>query len=163
MSGFPIATLRNKTITEAEERMSRGAGQVSQKCVGCERSVSVDAVQGSSASGPFGLRLPFQITYEEMRVSFLAATKYGEKKKLSICLGCATPEVRQRVGVPLPEPSSSSCRASNDAGTTASSSPMDSEDQPAETEATAAFGAHVCRTLLWLLACAIAAAAGCAL
>jgi hypothetical protein len=163
MSGFPIATLRNKTITEAEERMSRGVGQVSQKCDGCEHSVSVDEVQGSSASGPFGLRLPFQITYDEMRVSFLAATKFGDPKKLSICLGCATPEVRQRVGVPLPEPSSSDRHASQDAGTTALSSPMDSDDQPAEPEATAAFGAHVCRTLLWLLACAIAAAAGCAL
>ena len=163
MSGFQVATLNGKRISAAAVRTSTGVGQVPQKCDGCARPVSVDEVQGSSASGPFGLRLPFQITHEEMRVSFLAATKYGEPKKLSICLGCATPEVRQRVGVPLPEPSSSSCRASNDAGTTRPSSPMDSEDQPAEPEATAAFGAHVCRTLSWLLACAIAAAAGCAL
>ena len=163
MSGFKVSTLNGKRISAAAVRTSTGVSTVPQKCDGCARPVSVDAVQGSSASGPFGLRLPFQIPYDEMRVSFLAATKFGDPKKYSICRDCATPELRQRVGVPLPEPSSSDRHASQDAGTTALSSPMDSDDQPAEPEATAAFGAHVCRTLLWLLACAIAAAAGCAL
>jgi hypothetical protein len=128
----------------------------------------VDAVQGSSASGPFGLRLPFQITYDEMRVSFLAATKFGDPKKHSICRDCATPELRQRVGVPLPEPSSSDRHASQDAGTTALSSPMDSDDQPAEgttaaSEARTAFGAHVRPDPVACSPVVSLAAAGCAL
>ena len=167
MPGFNISSLNGKTITEAEVRTSRAVHPVSQKCLGCEDKVSVDAVQGSSTSGPFGLRLPFQITSEELRVTFLAATKFGEPRKHSICVDCATTDSElcepELVGVTLPERSSSDCRANTDPGTSAASSPMDSDDQPAAPEATAAFGAHVHRTLLWLLARAIAAAAGCAL
>ena len=157
MPVFNISSLNGKTITEAEVRTSRAVHPVSQKCLGCEDKVSVDAVQGSSTSGPFGLRLPFQITSEELRVTFLAAAKLGEPRKRSFCLVCATTELCELVGVTLPEPSSSDCRANTDPGTSAASSPMDSDDQPAAPEATAAFGAHVHRTLLWLLARAIAA------
>jgi len=166
MSSFNVSSLNGKRITAAAVRTSTGVSTVPKKCGGCADKVSVDAVQGSSASGPFGLRLPFQIKPKELRVTFLATPKYGvDPTKHNICYNCASesPELCARVGVTLPEPSSSNCRASNDAGTTAVSSRMDSNDQPAEPEATAAFGAHVCRTLLWLLACAIAAAAGCAL
>jgi hypothetical protein len=131
----------------------------------------VDAVQGSSASGPFGLRLPFQIRPKDLRVTFLTTPQYGgDPTKHIICLDCASesPEMCARVGVTVPEPSSSDCGASNHAGTPAPSSPMDSDDQPAEgttaaSEARTAFGAHVRPDPVACSPVVSLAAAGCAL
>ena len=171
MSGFKVATLNGKRISAAAVRTSTGVSTVPQKCDGCARPVSVDEVQGSSASGPFGLRLPFQIRPKELRVTFLTTPQYGgDPTKHIICLDCASesPALCAMVGVTLPVPSSLDCRASPDAGTTAPSSPMDSDDLPAEgttaaPEARTAFGAHVRPDPVACSPVVSLAAAGCAL